>query len=74
MSDFSRPQELFVSVERAPVAGNCPECGAEALARYPVISEGGWELVTKCQQCLCSVEREPWKRLGPVTLLSDGLS
>jgi vanillate/4-hydroxybenzoate decarboxylase subunit D len=74
MSDFSRPQELFVSVERTPVAGSCPECGAEALARYPVISEGGWELVSKCQQCLRSVQREPWNRLGPITLLSDGLS
>ena len=43
------------------------------LARYPVISEKGWEIATKCQDCLVSVHREPWNRLGPVTLLTDSL-
>ena len=32
-----------------------------------------WELVTKCQSCLCSVARERWQRLGPVKLLVDTL-
>ena len=55
-----------VSVEKVPVPGACPECGAEALRRYPALSAGGWFLVTKCQDCLASVERTPWKRLGYV--------
>jgi len=70
---FTRPQEPFVHVERAPVAGRCPECGAETLERYPVISEHDWEMVTKCSSCLCSVEREPWGRHGPYTYLVDTL-
>ncbi|MGH8598497.1 MAG: hypothetical protein ACREXT_17730 [Gammaproteobacteria bacterium] len=41
--------------------------------RYPVLSEGGWFMVVKCQQCLCSISREPWALLGPVRLLSDEL-
>jgi hypothetical protein len=55
-----------VCVEKAPVAGACPECGAEALRRYPALSAGGWFQVTKCQDCLASVERTPWNRLGYV--------
>ena len=70
-----RPQERFLTVERELVPGACPECGAEALRRYPVVSEGGWLQVTKCQACLCSVEREPWNRgLGPFTFLVDQLA
>lgn len=70
---FPRPEEPYVRVERERVDGACPGCGHQALARYPVVSEHGWELVTKCQDCLCSVAREPWHRLGHVTLLSDAL-
>lgn len=55
-----------VFVEKAPVAGACPECGAHALMRYPALSAGGWFQVTKCQDCLASVDRTPWKRLGYV--------
>ena len=47
-----------------PCRGACPECGAEALARYRVMSEGGWWLVIKCGQCLHSVSREPGPMLG----------
>jgi endogenous inhibitor of DNA gyrase (YacG/DUF329 family) len=46
------------------VPGACPECGAESLARYRVMSEGGWWLVVKCAQCLHSVSREPGPMLG----------
>jgi hypothetical protein len=53
-------------VERAPVEGECPECGAATLARYPVLGTGGWYQVVKCQLCLHSVEREAWNRLGDV--------
>ena len=59
---------------KEPVAGACPDCGAEQLHRYPVVSEHGWEMVTKCQVCLCSAARERWNRLGPHSLLVDSLS
>ncbi len=52
------------TTERTPVSGKCPACGAEDLARYEVLSAGGWYQVVKCQTCLTSVERAPWKRLG----------
>lgn len=68
---MARPLTPFVSVAREPVAGSCPDCGAEALRRYPVVGERGWEMVTKCQACLCSVERQRWGRLGPHSLLVD---
>lgn len=64
MHSFQRPTERHLSVERVAVAGACPECGAEALAEYPVFSEGGWWNVRKCQRCLCSLEREPGPRFG----------
>ena len=41
--------------------------------RYPVLSEGGWFMVVKCQSCLHSQQREKWTRLGHVTLLTDSL-
>jgi hypothetical protein len=59
------------SVQREPVEGTCPACGAASLARYPVLAEGGWFMATKCQECLHSVERTPWNRLGYVTRLED---
>jgi hypothetical protein len=53
------------------VPGTCPECGAQSLKRYPAVGEHGWEIVTKCQVCLCSAARERWGRLGPYSLLVD---
>ena len=73
MNSFPRPSELRLSVEREDAEGTCPECGASDLKRYPVLSEGGWWMVTKCQSCLASAHREPWNRLGSITLLSDQL-
>jgi uncharacterized Zn finger protein len=70
---MTQPDELTVTVQKDPVSGSCPECGAEELARYPVVSEKGWEMVTKCQACLYSVEREKWHRLGPISMLEDQL-
>ncbi|HTX07879.1 MAG TPA: hypothetical protein VME22_04650 [Solirubrobacteraceae bacterium] len=70
---MARPSTPYVSVEREPVEGTCPECGAAALARYPVVGETGWQIVVKCQRCLASVGRERWNRLGPYTLLVDEL-
>jgi hypothetical protein len=46
------------------VEGTCPECGANDLAEYPVLSEGGWWDVRKCQSCLASVSREPGPLFG----------
>lgn len=75
MSNFSapRPSNPRPTLTRETVTGQCPECGADSLARYPVLSEGGWFMATKCQQCLHSVSREPWRRLGYVTLITDSL-
>lgn len=74
MSTFSRPSEPFTHVAKEAVAGACPECGAEALRRYPVVGERGWEIVTKCQVCLYTPERERWNRgLGPFKQLADSL-
>ena len=61
---FARPSDPFLFVERAPVAGNCPECGSADLAAYPVMSEGGWWDVVKCQRCLASVSRDPGPLFG----------
>ena len=54
------------SVLREPVDGSCPGCGADQLARYPVLATGGWFVVVKCQRCLRSLERTRWNRLGYV--------
>ncbi len=55
------------AVERERVEGTCPECGNHDLQQYPVLSEGGWFLAVKCQDCLASVSRERWHQLGYVT-------
>ena len=49
MHTFPRPEQTHLTVEREPVEGACPECGAAALAAYRVLSEGGWWDVRKCQ-------------------------
>jgi hypothetical protein len=64
MHAFPRPEEEFLTVERAPVAGTCPECGSGNLAEYPVLGEGGWWNVRKCQDCLASLERERGSLFG----------
>lgn len=70
---FSRPSDPTPVQQREDVAGACDECGAQALMRYPVLSEGGWFMVVKCQACLHSQSREKWARLGHVTLLTDSI-
>jgi hypothetical protein len=59
---------------REPVAGRCEECDAEALQKYPVLSEGGWFMAVKCQACLHSNSREKWHRLGHVRLTTDTIA
>jgi NMD protein affecting ribosome stability and mRNA decay len=56
---------------RTPVSGRCRLCGEEQLQRYVVLSVGGWFEVVKCQVCLYSQDRQPWHRLGWVTLAED---
>lgn len=62
-----------VAVERVPVEGSCPQCGAGRLQAYPVVGEIGWEEVVKCRDCLHSISRRPWGRLGPLEMLVDSL-
>ncbi len=71
---FQRPDELFPVQEKEPVEGACAECGAEQLLRYPVLSEGGWFMVVKCQSCLHSQSREKWNRLGHIELATDAIA
>jgi len=71
MSEESRTIHQPLYLERKPVDGTCPRCGADDLRSYPVFSEGGWFDVIKCQSCLLSVSRERGPRLGPIQLLSD---
>ena len=73
MGSYPRPRDPTVAVTKERVEGSCPECGADSLAKYPVLSEGGWFQVVKCQNCLHSVSRERWSRLGDIALLSDSL-
>ena len=37
MHTFPRPQQTHLTVEREPVDGACPACGAQALASYRVL-------------------------------------
>jgi hypothetical protein len=70
---FPRPEQLHLSVTRTPAAGACPECGAQELADYRVLGEGGWWDVRKCQRCLASVERVRAPRFGSYTPLGSEL-
>ena len=58
MAEYPRPETPEVYIEREPVDGTCGNCGEAKLAAYPVLSEGGWWNVVKCQSCLHSVSRE----------------
>lgn len=62
---WPRPATPTVDVDRRPAAGICPRCGAERLASYRVLSEGGWWFVTKCQACFTTTRRERAELLGP---------
>ncbi len=71
--NFKRPNELFVSQNKESIEGTCPECAEADLKRYPVLSDEGWLLVVKCQQCLFSISRKKWNRLGHIKLETDRL-
>jgi vanillate/4-hydroxybenzoate decarboxylase subunit D len=74
MHNFPRPTTATVSVDKENVSGTCAECNSTMLARYRVLSEGGWWNVVKCQHCLASVQREPGPLFGayqPLTTLLE---
>lgn len=73
MQTYLRPEELHVYVEKVRVDGECPECGAAELRTYPVLSEGGWWDVVKCQECLRSSERKPGPLLGGISMLVEAI-
>ncbi len=50
-----------------------PGVQLDDLRRYPVLSEGGWFIVIKDQRTLMTLSRKPWRLLGPIRLLSEGL-
>ena len=50
-----------------------PGQSLDELRKYPVLSEGGWFIVIKNQKTLESLSRRPWRLLGPIALLSEGL-
>jgi hypothetical protein len=57
---YSRPTAQYLSVEREPVEGQCHECGAAELKRYPAFTQRGPKIVTKCQACFAlAAEEEP---------------
>lgn len=60
-----RPSASVLSTDRAPIDNaTCPECYSKDLAEYRVLSEGGWWLVSKCQDCLASIDRTPAPLFG----------
>lgn len=70
MHTFPRPERYNLYVDREPVSdAACPECDAADIRRYPVLSEGGWWSVDKCQRCLASLRREPAPQLGSLVPL-----
>jgi transposase-like protein len=71
--NFQRPKELFVSQKKECVSGDCPACAKSNIKKYPVLSDQGWFLVIKCQNCLFSLSREKWNRLGYISLETDHL-
>lgn len=70
---WPRPATPTVEVDRRTEDGMCPRCGAERLANYRVLSEGGWWFVTKCQACLTTTRRERGELLGPFQPLAAAI-
>lgn len=72
MRNYPRPVEKFIHVNKTEVDLVCPKCGGHDVKKYPVVSEGGWWNVAKCQVCLYSLERSrSEQRLGPISTISD---
>ncbi len=70
---YPRPIERYPAVLRVPVAGRCPACGAEAMARYPIANFIGPKVVIRCQSCFHTVsvsKPEPQDRWPPFRALA----
>jgi hypothetical protein len=68
-----RVSEADLSAAGVDLAIDFPGSTADDFRRYPVLSEGGWFMVTKHQPTLTSVVREQWHLFGPISPMSAGL-
>lgn len=50
-----------------------PGSSPDDFRQYPVLTEGGWHVVTKHQPTLTTVAKTPGPLLGPIVLTSAGL-
>ena len=72
MDSFPRPTEEYLYEKKEKVARVCPECGGHDVAAYRVLTDRGWWDVVKCQDCLCSLERQRCaNQYAPCRLLWD---
>jgi hypothetical protein len=55
---YPRPKQQYISVQRTPVEGTCPDCGGSDIKRYPAFTARGPRFVHKCQACLALVREE----------------
>ena len=68
MRAYPRPEQHQLAVERVPVEAVCDRCGGDDVRSYPVLGEGGWWDVEKCQRCLSSVRRRRGGYFGGLEL------
>lgn len=68
---FPRPSSQTVDAHVEALDDTCPECGDQSVAKYRVLSEGGWWDVVKCRSCLTSISRARGPLLGSFEPLSD---
>jgi hypothetical protein len=72
MNKFPRPTEERIFEKKEKVDRVCPECRSHDVEAYPVLTDGGWWDVVKCQDCLYSLDRKRCKnQYAPCTLLWD---
>lgn len=69
MRNYPRSEQRYLTVERLHVDNAiCTSCGSKDVRAYPVLSEGGWWNVHKCQACLTSIHRERGNFFGGLEL------
>ena len=56
---YSRPKEIYLSVQRTQVEGSCPECNGRNIKRYAAFTARGPRFVHKCQDCFALLREEP---------------
>lgn len=72
MNAYPRPEAKEVYLQKRKVEGVCPQCMGHNVMAYPVVTDGGWWDVVKCQDCLHSLERKKSpNRYGSLRLLTD---